>query len=395
MELFPPIPLADWRDTKETLHRFCQVVGKLRLAASVRRNHWWNVPFHLTGRGITTRPMGLADGNPIFTIDFDFVDHQLRIHTLDGRGAAFPLQGQSVASFHRDVFQALDRLGVKVDVAIPRPFDLPDADRRFADDIEHASYDPAWASRYWQVLSQVNLVLEEFAARFAGKVSPVHHFWHTFDIAHTRFADRNIDQPPTADPVSREAYSREVISFGFWFGDDHFPEPAFYAYTAPEPAGLAGERLAPRAARWESRNGSHLAVLAYDDARAAGDPRGRVLDFYESAYQAGPGGPAGTSSGWPALAGSPTRTCADPTTRLGRSHADDIHTTGTETANSARPPTPASTRFWTSCAPAHPGRLEAGPAGPVWNGSIGDLPISASAAVSWVVSRPLACPRPG
>jgi Family of unknown function (DUF5996) len=287
MELFPPIPLDDWRDTKETLHRFCQVVGKIRLAASVRRNHWWNVPFHLTGRGITTRPMGQVDGNPVFTIDFDFVDHQLRVHTLDGSTVAFPLTGQSVASFHRHVFQALDRLGVKVDVAIPRPFDLPDAHRRFADDTEHASYDPTWASRYWVVLSQVNLLLEEFAARFSGKVSPVHHFWHTFDIAHTRFTDRHIDQPATADPVTREAYSREVISFGFWFGDDHFPEPAFYAYTAPEPAGLAGERLAPRAARWESRDGSHLAILRYDDARTADDPRASVLDFYESAYQAG------------------------------------------------------------------------------------------------------------
>jgi hypothetical protein len=130
-------------------------------------------------------------------------------------------------------------------------------------------------------------VLEEFAARFSGKVSPVHHFWHTFDIAHTRFADRHVDQPPTADPVTREAYSREVISFGFWFGDDRFPEPAFYAYTAPEPAGLADQPLQPAAAWWMPRNGSHLAVLGYDDARAGDNPRGRLLDFYESAYQAG------------------------------------------------------------------------------------------------------------
>jgi hypothetical protein len=287
MELFPPMPLAEWQDTKATLHRFCQVVGKLRLAASVRRNHWWNVPFHLTGRGITTRPMGQLDGNPIFTIDFDFVDHQLRIHTLDGRAMSFPLPGQSVASFHRNTMEALATLGIKATITIPRPFDLPDADRPFADDTEHASYDPAWASRYWQVLSQVNLLMEQFAARFAGKVSPVHHFWHTFDLAHTRFSDRHIDQPPTADPVTREAYSREVISFGFWFGDDDFPEPAFYAYTAPEPTGLASEPLRPEVARWVRRNASHLAVLRYDQARAEHDPRVSVLDFYESAYQAG------------------------------------------------------------------------------------------------------------
>ncbi len=287
MELFPPMPLAEWRDTKETLHRFCQVIGKIRLAASVRRNHWWNVPFHLTGRGVTSRPMGLVDGNPIFTIDFDFVDHQLRVHTLDGRMEVFPLEGQSVASFHDQTLQALARLGVTIAIAIPRPFDLPDADRRFADDDEHAAYDPAWASRYWQVLSQVSLLLEEFAARFAGKVSPVHHFWHTFDIAHTRFSDRQVDQPKTADPVTREAYSREVVSFGFWFGDDRFGEPAFYSYTAPEPSELALEGLVPRAARWVPRNGGHLAVLRYDDVRAVDDPRAMVLDFYESAYQAG------------------------------------------------------------------------------------------------------------
>jgi len=287
VELFPPMPLADWQDTKETLHRWCQIVGKVRLATSARRNHWWNVPFHLTGRGLTTRPMGQADGNPIFTIDFDFIDHQLLVHRLDGGAASLPLQGQSVASFHRSLLEALAGLGIKAAIAVPRPYDLPDGDRLFADDTEHAGYDPAWALRYWQVLSQVNLLLEEFAARFEGKVSPVHHFWHSFDLAHTRFSDRHIDQPSTVDPVSREAYSREVISFGFWFGDDRFPEPAFYGYTAPEPHGLADQPLQPAAARWTSRNGSHLAVLRYDDARAEPDPRASVLAFYQSVYQAG------------------------------------------------------------------------------------------------------------
>ncbi len=287
MELFPPMPLTEWRDTKETLHRFCQVIGKIRLAASSRRNHWWNVPFHLTGRGITTRPMGRVGGNPIFTIDFDFVDHQLLVHTVDGRAVSFPLRGQSVASFHRATLEALAALGVEVAIAIPRPFDLPDADRPFADDTEHASYDPAWVSSYWHVLSQVNLLLEEFAARYAGKVSPVHHFWHTFDIAHTRFSARQVDQPATADPVTREAYSYELISFGFWFGDDSFPEAAFYSYTAPEPSELASQPLRPNTARWVPRNGTHLAVLRYDDARAHDKPRAGVLDFYESAYRAG------------------------------------------------------------------------------------------------------------
>jgi hypothetical protein len=287
MELFPAMPLAQWPDTKETLHRFLQVIGKVRLAASPRRNHWWNVPFHLTGRGLTTRPMGQVDGNPIFSIDLDFVDHQLVVTAIDGRAAGFPLYGRSVAAFYRDTLAALDALGVHVTIERPWPFDLPDRDRPFAEDTEHASYDPVWATRYWQVLSQVNLVLEEFAASFSGKASPVHHFWHTFDIAHTRFSDRKVVQPPEADAVTREAYSREVISFGFWFGDETFPEAAFYSYTAPEPEELTGEPLRPARAGWVPRGTGHLAVLRYDDARADADPRASVLTFYESAYQAG------------------------------------------------------------------------------------------------------------
>lgn len=289
MELFPTMPLAEWQDTKATLHRFVQVVGKIRLAASVRRNHWWNVPFYPTGRGITSRPMGQVDGNPIFTIDFDFVDHQLLVTAVDGKAVSFPLYDRSVAGFYRDTLDALHALGVRVNIDRPAPFDLPDADRPFTEDTEHASYEPVWITRYWQVLSQVNLVLEEFAARFSGKASPVHHFWHTLDIAHTRFSDRQVVQPRQVDPVTREAYSREVISFGFWFGDDTFPEAAFYSYTAPEPEGLAGEPLQPAAAEWIARDNqhSHLAVLRYGQARAEADPRAAVLAFYESAYQAG------------------------------------------------------------------------------------------------------------
>ncbi|GGV35021.1 hypothetical protein GCM10010495_59950 [Kitasatospora herbaricolor] len=287
MELFPPMPLAQWRDTMETLHRFTQVVGKIRLAASVRRNHWWNVPFHLTGRGLTTRPMGQVDGNPIFTIDFDFVDHRLVVATADGRTDSFPLPGRSVASFHRRTLEALDALGVRVEIGNPRPYRLADSDRPFAEDFEHATYDPVWANRHWQVLGQVGSVLEEFAARYSGKVSPVHVFWHSYDIAHTRFHERAVDQPAQVDRVTREAYSRELISFGFWFGDATLGEPAFYSYTAPEPAHLAEDRLTPASARWIVLGGSHLAVLPYDAARTEPDPLAAVLAFYESAYRAG------------------------------------------------------------------------------------------------------------
>jgi hypothetical protein len=285
MELFPEIPLAGWADSKATVHRFAQIAGKIRLAASVRRNHWWNVPFHLTGRGITTRPMGGLDDTPVFAIDFDFLDHKLVINVIDGRSAWFSLPGHSVASFYRDLFAALDTLGIHLTIKA-EPYDLDDH-VPFAQDTAHTAYDPAMVTRYWQVLAQVAQVLECYAADFSGKTSPVHHFWHTFDIAVTRFSGRKVEQGPQVDPVTREAYSREAISAGFWFGDQNMPEPAFYSYTAPEPPGLSQEPLRPEQAFWMPSGGSHLAVLRYADARTADDPRASVLDFLHSAYQAG------------------------------------------------------------------------------------------------------------
>jgi hypothetical protein len=272
------------------LHRFTQVVGKVRLAASHRRNHWWNVPFHLTGRGLTTRPMGLE---PIFAIDFDFLDHRLDISTDAGPRYGFPLAGHSVASFSAELRRGLDAVGVDAEPAIARPFDLPDADRPFSEDTEHADYDTEAVTAYWRVLSRVNLLLEEFARGWSGKTSPVHHFWHTFDIAVTRFSDRVVDHPASADAVTREAYSREVINSGFWFGDDDFPEPAFYSYTAPEPPGLAAEPLQPAAAVWGERGGSRLAVLRYADAARSDDPRATALEFLNSTFERG-----ASKAGW-------------------------------------------------------------------------------------------------
>jgi len=286
--MFPSIPLAEWADTKETLHRYAQVVGKIRLDQGPDRNHWWNVPFHLTGRGLTTRPMGV---DRVFAIDFDLVDHRLQVDTLAGDRASFALPGLSVAEFYRRLLAALASLGIEVAIR-PVPYDLADS-TPFAEDTTHASYDRFWVNRYWHVLSQVALVLEEFAGRSYAKTSPVHHFWHTFDIAVTRFSDRRVPHPPSVDRVTREAYSHEVISAGFWFGDDNVPEPAFYAYAAPEPAGLTEEPLRPAPARWVDSRGAHLALLRYDDARAAADPRATVLDFYESAYVG-----AATRAGW-------------------------------------------------------------------------------------------------
>ncbi|QVQ51604.1 hypothetical protein J4H86_22920 [Spiractinospora alimapuensis] len=285
-ELFPPIPLEEWEGTKQTLHRFLQIIGKVRLEHSVRRNHWWHVPYHLTGQGITTRPMGLEDGNPIFTVDFDFVRHRVVANTLEGAEGSFPLTGHTVGTFYSEVMDLLGGLGVKPSINHPYPFDLPDADRPFEQDNEHHTYVPQHANRYWRVLSQVAMVLERFAADYSGKVSPVHHFWHTFDIAMTRFHDMHISQPRDAGSVIREAYSRDVVSFGFWFGDDTIPEPTFYSYTAPEPEGLTNAPLPP-GARWMASGHGHLAVLPYNTAREAANPRAAVLDFYQAAYTAG------------------------------------------------------------------------------------------------------------
>ncbi|MDT0327075.1 DUF5996 family protein [Nocardiopsis lambiniae] len=307
MELFPPFPLEEWNDTKQTLHRFEQIVGKVRLHHSPRRNHWWNAPFHLTGSGITTRPMGLVDGNPVFTVDFDFVRHRLIATTIDGGEVSFPLQGHDVASFYLAFQSALDSLGVDGGVPDATPFDLPDHGRPFVKDTEHATYDPDHASAYWRILSRVNLILEEFAAGFSGKTSPVHHFWHTFDIAVTRFSSRVVPRPEEAGGVVREAYSREVVSSGFWFGDDKVPEPCFYSYTAPEPEGLTDRPLRPDAAEWVESGGGHLALYRYADAREEDDPRAAVLDFLESAYRAG-----ATLAGWDVDALACPRGVTDP-----------------------------------------------------------------------------------
>ena len=280
---FPAIPLGEWIETKETLHRWVQIVGKIRLAAGPPANHWWHVALHVTGRGLTTRPIGR---DPVFTIDFDFVDHRLLVHTTAGRTESFSLVGQTVASFHERTLSALGDLGVALVIDQPEPYGLSPR-TPFASDQAHRTYVPEWGTRYWQVLSSIGLVLEEFAGGFSGKTSPVHHFWHTFDLAVSRFSDCVVDQSPAVDPVTREAYSREVISSGFWFGDASFPEPAFYSSVAPEPVGLASSMLRPDGAEWIVRAGSHLAVYRYDDARATRDPRVAALDFLDNAYRVG------------------------------------------------------------------------------------------------------------
>lgn len=298
-DILPALPLESWRPTKETLHRYAQIIGKVALAKGIRRNHWWHMTYRLTARGWTTVPLGSAADGPVFTCEFDFFDHVLRLSNDHGTQEEIPLGGQSVASFYLETMNGLRNLGVDVTLAHPTPFDLPDHGRPFDQDEQHHHYDPVLAQRAFRVQSQVGRILEEFSASYSGKISPVQLFWHTFDLSVQRFSNRKIDMSDAVDPVTREAYSREDISAGFWFGDDKIPEPTFYAYTAPEPAGLTARPLRPDAARWVPSGSGHNAYLAYDVPRTSNDPVGTVLDFFESAYRAG-----ATLAGWdgPALA---------------------------------------------------------------------------------------------
>jgi hypothetical protein len=287
----PPLPLAEWEATKDTLHLWSQIVGKIRLASTAPRNHWWHVTLYLDVRGLTTRRMQ-SSGGVTFEITFDFVNHRLVVATSGGAVESFALvDGLSVAEFDASLHSALARLGL--DVAIREiPFGVP-VTTPFPEDHEHAGYDRDAVSRFWRILDWTEGVLEEFAGWYCGKTSPVHLFWHSFDLAVTRFSGRRAPAIATADAVTREAYSHEVISFGLWAGDQKVREPTYYSYTAPEPDGLRQCPLHPEAAHWSDLGHSSLALLPYEAVRTAANPRATLLGFLESAYQAG-----ATLSGW-------------------------------------------------------------------------------------------------
>jgi hypothetical protein len=292
MNELPELSLERWEPTKETLHLWTQIVGKLRLAANPPQNHWWHVALYVDPRGLTSRRLR-TEGDD-FDVSFDFVAHELVVRTSRGEVVSFALaDGLSVAAFYARLSTLLDELGIEVETK-PEPYGLPTT-TPFAADTEHASYDREAIDRFWRALRWSDWTLQDFAGWFSGKTSPVHFFWHGFDLAVTRFSGRRAPELPEADPVTREAYSHEVISFGFWPGDPKVRMPAFYSYTAPEPAGLAEKPLRPEAASWRQPYGSsHLALLPYDEVRSAANPRRTLLEFLESAYEAGAARPAGT-----------------------------------------------------------------------------------------------------
>ena len=294
-DLLPPLPFDSWRDTLATLHMWTQVVGKVRLKLCPLVNHWWNVPFYVTARGMTTSAMPYERGagpaliQGTVEVRFDFIEHKLQIETSEGRVASIALKAKSVAEFYKEFMAALTQLGVVVTIWTT-PCEIPDP-TPFEKDQVHAAYDPEAVHKFWRILVWVDQVFKDFRAGFLGKVSPVHFFWGSFDLAVTRFSGRKAPERPGADPITREAYSHEVSSAGFWPGGGDIKGPAFYSYAAPEPSGFANVRARPEAAFYHPQLKEFL--LMYDDVRGASDPRAALLEFLQSTYDA-----AAEAGGW-------------------------------------------------------------------------------------------------
>jgi hypothetical protein len=280
-ENWPELPLAHWQDTFATLHMWTQIVGKVRLGLCPHINHWWEVPLYVNSVGLTTSAIPWSRG--VFEVQFDFLRHVLSIQTSEGHSRTIALVPKSVADFYREFLAQLRDLGIDIEiwrmpVEIPNP--IP-----FDEDTQHASYDAAAVTRFWQALVTVEKVFQEFRAGFVGKVSPVHFFWGSFDLAVTRFSGRRAPERENADPITRDAYSHEVISAGFWPGGGEVKGAAFYAYAAPEPAGFPDAPVRPKSAFYSPTLKEFL--LMYDDVRTSPSPRGTLLEFLQTTYDAG------------------------------------------------------------------------------------------------------------
>ena len=278
---WPALPLDAWRDTYATLHRWTQIVGKVRLAQAPRINHWWQVPLYVTARGLTTSPIPYDQRS--FQIDFDFVAHRLLIAASDGGTEGFALRPQSVADFHRELMGRLRALGIAVRIWT-MPVEIAGPVVPFEQDRAHASYDADHVRRLWRILVQVDRVFTEFRARFIGKVSPVHFFWGSFDHVVTRFSGRAAPPNPKADAITREAYSHEVSSCGFWPGGEGVEEPAFYCYAFPEPDGFSTATVGPATAFYHRDLGQF--ILPYEAVRTSASPDATLLEFLQSTYEA-------------------------------------------------------------------------------------------------------------
>jgi hypothetical protein len=281
---WPSLPFIEWRETCETLHMWTQIVGKTRLAQAPMINHWWQSPLYVTSRGLTTSP--IPYGERTFQVDFDFIDHELRIGTSGGAAHSFALRPQSVADFYREFMAGLRSLDIEVNIlTTPSEVENPIP---FERDTEHAAYDGEQAHRFWLALTRADRVMQQFRSRFIGKCSPVHFFWGGFDLAVTRFSGRLAPEHPsvpnTPDFVVREAYSHEVSSAGFWPGSAAAPEPVFYSYAYPEPEGFAAWRAEPDEAYYSPEMKEF--ILPYEVVRLAKEPERTLMRFLQSTYEA-------------------------------------------------------------------------------------------------------------
>ena len=279
-ECWPALPLNSWSDTYATLHMWTQIVGKVRLRLTPVVNHWWNIPLYVTARGLTTSR--IPYGERAFELCFDFIGHQLVLETTDGLLKVLPLEPRSVAEFYQAFMELLRSAEIEVKVW-RMPVEIPDP-IAFDKDRMHASYDRASVEKFWRILLSVDTVLNQFRAKFIGKSSPVHFFWGSFDLAVTRFSGRRAPERPGVDAMTREAYSHEVSSVGFWPGGGDVQGAAFYSYAAPEPQGFKNARVTPGAAFYDLQLGEFL--LMYDDVRNAKSPTTSLLEFCQSTYEA-------------------------------------------------------------------------------------------------------------
>jgi hypothetical protein len=279
LTVWPELPLAEWEPTFRTLHMWTQIVGKVRLGLAPLQNHWWNAALYVNTRGLTTSPIPYK--GEAFRLQFNLADHRLELETSGGAHAAIALAPKSVAAFYREVFSMLRAAGIETSIN-PKPQEVPDP-IPFDRDETHSSYQPEYANRFWRILLSTDTVFNEFRARFLGKSSPVHFFWGSFDLCTTRFNGKKA--PPRKGVITSEAYSHECNSVGWWPGGGEFKSPAFYAYHAPEPSGYGDRKLRPEAARYHS--GLHEFVLMYDDVRRSKSPEREILEFAQSAYEAG------------------------------------------------------------------------------------------------------------
>lgn len=292
-EVWPALPLEEWSETYATLHMWLQIVGKIRLMQSPWLNHSWHSTLYVTARGLTTSPIPFG-GRSVFEIDLDFIDHRLTIQASDGQTGEVALEPQSVASFYKRLMEEMDRLEFPVEIT-PRPNEVAEA-LPFDRDETHRAYDAEYANRFWRVLVQADRVLKEFRSRFIGKCSPVHFFWGAPDLAVTRFSGRRAPEHPGGIPnlpdrITREAYSHEVSSCGFWPGGGPVPHAAFYSYAYPEPPGFRAAKIDPSAAFYSPELREF--ILSYDAVRESESPDDTLLAFLQSTYEA-----AANQGGW-------------------------------------------------------------------------------------------------